>query len=71
MGATQNLKLLSFLCNGEGHDAGVITSRLPEVVVWLLSQVAVLPFHLTYLYCTAVLTGKVTVPVQGTLAPLP
>ena len=50
------------------HD---VNSRLPLEVDWLLSQVAVEPFHFTYLYCIAVLAGNATVPVHGTLAPEP
>jgi len=48
-----------------------VNSRLPLEVDWLLSQTAVEPFHLTYLYCMAVLAGKEIVPVQDTFAPDP
>ena len=65
------LKLASLRSITVLQAAGVVISRFPDAVAWLLSQVAVDPFHFTYLYWTDVFGGKVTVPLHGTFAPLP
>jgi hypothetical protein len=67
----QGLKLPSLRAIVPLQVAGVLNSRLPDAVAWLLSHVAVDPFHFTYLYWTAVFGGSDTVPVHGTFAPLP